>query len=236
MLPVIAEGLANVKLQGNTLIVCAGDPRGAEALEAVAKVDLQTPHLEFLMLPGSNGRGASIRAILEIADQLEADVLLFTADLVPESKLWAAAGLGRAHPGTDQERVRLRDHQHPEELLRGLPEQPAGGAAAGGFLRIQGAQRPQRRLRHRQRYRGGPRRRDQILGRGGHGLRDRPLADHQGDPLEQEDLRGRSRRQAGEHQPREIELRFQGPGQGHVRMYQAGRGLLADRQIHPQIP
>ncbi len=84
MLSVIAEGLANVKLQGNTLIVCAGDPRGAEALEAVAEVDLQIPHLEFLMLPGSNGRGASIRAILEIADQLEADVLLFTADLVPE--------------------------------------------------------------------------------------------------------------------------------------------------------
>ena len=85
VLQVIEKGLANVQAQNNALIVCAGDPRGAEAMETIAGIDLQVPHLEFLMLPGSNGRGASIRAILEIADRLDADVLLFTADLVPDA-------------------------------------------------------------------------------------------------------------------------------------------------------
>jgi predicted GH43/DUF377 family glycosyl hydrolase len=85
VLQVIERGLANVQAQGNALIVCAGDPKGAETLEALAGIDFQVPHLEFLMLPGSNGRGASIRAILEIADQLDADVLLFTADLILEA-------------------------------------------------------------------------------------------------------------------------------------------------------
>ena len=85
VLQVIDKGLANVQAQSNALIVCAGDPKGAEALDAITGIDLQVPHLEILMLPGSNGRGASIRAILEIADRLDADVLLFTADLVPEA-------------------------------------------------------------------------------------------------------------------------------------------------------
>jgi predicted GH43/DUF377 family glycosyl hydrolase len=84
VLQVIAKGLDDVQQQGHSLIVCAGDPRGTEAMKAIAGIELHVPHLEFLMLPGSNGRGASIRAILEIADRLEADVLLFTADLVPE--------------------------------------------------------------------------------------------------------------------------------------------------------
>ncbi len=93
------------RLQGNALIVCAGDPRGADALKAIAKVDLQVPHLEFLMLPGSNGRGASIRAILEIADRLEADVLLFTADLVPDDSYglqpdWVSASWSRSGTST----------------------------------------------------------------------------------------------------------------------------------------
>ncbi len=45
---------------------------------------LKTAHLEFLMQSGASGRGGSIRAILELANLLQADVLLFTADLIPE--------------------------------------------------------------------------------------------------------------------------------------------------------
>jgi predicted GH43/DUF377 family glycosyl hydrolase len=84
VLQVVEKGLSNIGMQDSALIVCAGDPRGQEALETIGKIGLNTAHLEFLMLPGANGRGASIRAILEIANQLEADVLLFTADLMPE--------------------------------------------------------------------------------------------------------------------------------------------------------
>lgn len=84
VLQVIDRGLAEAGVQGKSLIVCSGDPRGSAALEAISGLDLKTAHLEFLMLQGANGRGASIRAILELANLLEADVLLFSADLIPE--------------------------------------------------------------------------------------------------------------------------------------------------------
>jgi hypothetical protein len=45
VLQVIESGLANVQAQGNALIVCAGDPKGAETLEALAGIDFQLPHL-----------------------------------------------------------------------------------------------------------------------------------------------------------------------------------------------
>ncbi|MGB9792620.1 MAG: glycosidase [Thermacetogeniaceae bacterium] len=84
VLKVVERGLADSQLLSRSLIVCVGDPVGAEALEAIKKLDLKAEHLEFLMLPGSNGRGASIRAIMTIADRLEADLLILAADLVNE--------------------------------------------------------------------------------------------------------------------------------------------------------
>jgi predicted GH43/DUF377 family glycosyl hydrolase len=84
VLQVIEKGLANVGLMSNALIICVGDPRGTEAMETIAKAKLQVQHMEFLMLPGSDGRGTSIRAILEIAVRLKADVLLLASDLIPE--------------------------------------------------------------------------------------------------------------------------------------------------------
>ncbi|MGD0153979.1 MAG: glycosidase [Thermacetogeniaceae bacterium] len=84
VLQVIEQGLADAKQLDRTLIVCAGDHRGSETLEIIAGLPFKAAHLEFLMLPGANGRGYSIRAILEIANLMEADVLLFTSDLTPE--------------------------------------------------------------------------------------------------------------------------------------------------------
>ncbi|MDI3522739.1 MAG: hypothetical protein PWP43_921 [Bacillota bacterium] len=63
------------------LFVCAGDPAGAEALAAVQGLELDVPHREFLLPAGVNGRGFSIRAILEVARELAADVILLEADL-----------------------------------------------------------------------------------------------------------------------------------------------------------
>lgn len=68
------------------LIVCAGDPAGREALEAIKGIDCEVPCLFFLMESGINGRGFSIRAIMEIAKRLEADVVLLEADLKREGK------------------------------------------------------------------------------------------------------------------------------------------------------
>ncbi|MFA7467803.1 MAG: glycosidase [Desulfotomaculaceae bacterium] len=84
VLKVVDEGLAGLQDLRKSLIVCVGDPIGTEALAAIRLLNLKSPHLEFLMKPGINGRGASIRAILEIADVLEADAVIFAADLVRE--------------------------------------------------------------------------------------------------------------------------------------------------------
>lgn len=84
VLKVVDEGLSDLQDQRKSLIVCVGDPIGAETLESIKRLALKAPHLEFLMKPGSNGRGASIRAILEIANILEADVVILAANLVRE--------------------------------------------------------------------------------------------------------------------------------------------------------
>ena len=84
----VDEGLANLQNLHKSLIICVGDPSGVETLESIRRQNLKAPHLEFLMKPGSNGRGASIRAILEIANMIEADVVIFAADLVQEEGRW----------------------------------------------------------------------------------------------------------------------------------------------------
>ena len=85
VLKVLDEGLSGLQALRKSLIVCVGDPIGAETLESVKLLDLHVPHLAFLMQPGSNGRGTSVRAILEIANNLEADAIIFAADLVLEN-------------------------------------------------------------------------------------------------------------------------------------------------------
>ncbi len=84
VLKVLDEGLAGLQYSYKSLIVCVGDPIGAKMLESIRHIDLKAPHLAFLMKPGSNGRGNSIRAILEIANILEADAVIFAADLARE--------------------------------------------------------------------------------------------------------------------------------------------------------
>ncbi len=81
----LEEGLIDLQCIEKSLIVCVGDHRGTEVLQAVKRLDLKVPHLEFLMLPGVSGRGACIRAILEMANLLEADAVIFAADLLREN-------------------------------------------------------------------------------------------------------------------------------------------------------
>ena len=68
----------------NTLLVCCGDPAGAEIMEEIQALNLSIPHFSLVMKPGANGRGASIRALLEIAKHLEADLIIIAADLRQE--------------------------------------------------------------------------------------------------------------------------------------------------------
>jgi predicted GH43/DUF377 family glycosyl hydrolase len=84
VLKVLDEELSVLQDPSRSLIVCVGDPIGAEALESIRLLDFHVPRLAFLMKPGSGGRGNSIRAILEIANILEADAVIYATDLVRE--------------------------------------------------------------------------------------------------------------------------------------------------------
>lgn len=65
----------------NTMIACIGDPAGRDIAEAIKGLNLPIPHFEYVLAPGINGRGASIRALIEIANYLEADLIVLAADL-----------------------------------------------------------------------------------------------------------------------------------------------------------
>lgn len=74
-------GLRGIAPLRAALMLCVGDPAGSEVLEAMQEAEFDIPHIGFLMKPGANGRGASIRAILEICRVLESDVVILAADL-----------------------------------------------------------------------------------------------------------------------------------------------------------
>jgi len=67
------------------LIVCTGDYSAGDVLKSIHELILQHPHIDFLMPEEISGRGMSIRAIIEITDILEADLLLFSANMATES-------------------------------------------------------------------------------------------------------------------------------------------------------
>lgn len=81
ILKTVEEALPSIGNYQKPLILCVGDPAGAETLSVIQQMEFSFAHYEFLMQPGSNGRGASIRTMLEIADHFSADMVIFAADL-----------------------------------------------------------------------------------------------------------------------------------------------------------
>jgi predicted GH43/DUF377 family glycosyl hydrolase len=77
---IISVAKSSLKTKCRKLIVCVGDPAGKEALEII-KENFSSEVISFLMPAGVNGRGHSIRAILELARFFESDVVLLEADL-----------------------------------------------------------------------------------------------------------------------------------------------------------
>lgn len=63
------------------LIVCAGDASAAGLLENIKSLKLDHPHIEFLLPAEISGRGLSIRSLIEIANTIEADLILFSAHM-----------------------------------------------------------------------------------------------------------------------------------------------------------
>ncbi len=86
-LPLLLQSLDKV-LQSwigrRQLIVCVGDSSGQAVIDSIAKLDLKHPHIEFLLPREISGRGISIRAIVEIGARLDADLLIFSANMASE--------------------------------------------------------------------------------------------------------------------------------------------------------
>lgn len=63
------------------LLVMVGDHSAGDILASIESLQLNHPHLEFVLPAECSGRGYSIRAMIEISKRLEADLLLFSANM-----------------------------------------------------------------------------------------------------------------------------------------------------------
>jgi hypothetical protein len=80
----VAKGLSDLRPSRKSVIVCVGAADGRDAMEAVEKVALArgTQAIRFLMSDDSvSGLIWRVRALVEIADRLSADLVLFEPDL-----------------------------------------------------------------------------------------------------------------------------------------------------------
>ncbi len=66
------------------LIICIGDASANLCLEVIRNTRLKHPHLEMLLPESLSGRGMAIRTIIEISKRLDADLLLFSANMASE--------------------------------------------------------------------------------------------------------------------------------------------------------
>lgn len=81
ILRVMDTELADLMAKHNAVFVCVGDPAGSETQKVIQQAGLNTPLLSLTMQAGVNGRGSSIRAIMEISRHLESNLIVLAADL-----------------------------------------------------------------------------------------------------------------------------------------------------------
>jgi len=81
---VVQEGLRRFYPQKRCVIICAGASVGGKALEVIDGVRLQrnVNRIAFLLDRRTNSRGWALRAIMELASILGADLAIFEADLM----------------------------------------------------------------------------------------------------------------------------------------------------------
>ncbi len=93
------EGLSKFYPDKKSALLCVGSHAGASALEQIRLIekssDGKVPVRSFLLKERAlNGRGWSIRAMMEIAAELHAHLVLLSADLIPRSDGARKAGFG----------------------------------------------------------------------------------------------------------------------------------------------
>lgn len=64
------------------LLLMVGDHSAADFLGDIGELQLKHAHLEFVLPGPCSGRGSSIRAIIEISKRLEADLIIFSANMI----------------------------------------------------------------------------------------------------------------------------------------------------------
>ncbi len=107
------------------LIVCVGDISAGDSLQAIKELNLEHPHIEFLMPAELSGRGMSVRAILEIAKNLDADLLLFSVGMAgaqeaETEKCWLDSLLTPIQGSYDMVLASLRRHSGIDSIAHML--------------------------------------------------------------------------------------------------------------------
>jgi len=86
VLLMIENTIMQIKTYRNPLLLCIGDPAGKQSLEIIKSLELKINHKALVLKPGICGRGTSLRSMLEIANDLEADLVILAADITLENK------------------------------------------------------------------------------------------------------------------------------------------------------
>jgi len=124
MLEIINNQLTDYLTAKKTIFVCVGDPAGSETLERILNTDLNIPMIGFTMKPGINGRGSSIRAIMEISRRLEANLIILAADLPRAGQRGFQAnwvkGLVESIQGPHDLAVGIFERHHSEDVIAAL--------------------------------------------------------------------------------------------------------------------
>ncbi|MDD3272107.1 MAG: hypothetical protein PHR04_08450, partial [Syntrophomonadaceae bacterium] len=106
------------------LIVCAGDISAGDSLQGIKELNLKHPHIEFLMPAELSGRGMSVRAILEISKNLDADLLLFSVGMAGQGaetdKCWLDSLLTPIQGPYDMVLASLRRHSGIDSIAHML--------------------------------------------------------------------------------------------------------------------
>ncbi len=121
----VDNALGDIHADGQALILSVGDPAAGDWLSSITGLELKLLHDAFLMQPGCNGRGASIRAIMEIADYLKADVMILAADINESDG-------NKLHPGWI--RSILEPLRHNYDLVLTNFERPYWSEVVGSLL------------------------------------------------------------------------------------------------------
>lgn len=77
----VCQSLKESLSYGKALLVLAGDPMARESLAMVDDLKPPIPYIAFTLPKEAKGRGASVRSLFEVANHLEADLVILAADM-----------------------------------------------------------------------------------------------------------------------------------------------------------